>query len=160
MFQFVIGEFLAERTDTFDIALVDCPPNFHQCSWTARVAADYAIVPVIPEDFGTQGLRAVHQAIEQARHLNPRLRRLGHLISRRDGRLVIHRVYEKRLREVYGPMILNSAFPELNPFKTGVSSRTPVEWNEPRSEAANLTRKLGCEILDRIAEKTARRHVA
>ena len=41
------------------------------------VAADYVIIPVPPEDFGTQGLRAVHQCVQQARQLNPEPPSLG-----------------------------------------------------------------------------------
>ena len=86
MLQFAVREFLREAVE-FDIVLIDCPPNLYRCSWTALVAADYVVIPVPPEDFGTQGLRAVHQTIEQARKLNPELRRLGHLITRSDRRL-------------------------------------------------------------------------
>ncbi len=100
MLQFSVREFLREAAE-FDIVLIDCPPNLYRCSWTALVASDYVLIPVPPEDFGTQGLRAVHQTIEQARKLNPGLRRLGHVISRSDRRLLIHRAYEQRVREIY-----------------------------------------------------------
>ena len=57
--------------------------------WNALLAADRVVIPVPPEDFGTQGLRPVHQAIENARLLNPRLELLGHLVTRYDGRLLV-----------------------------------------------------------------------
>ena len=62
MSQYVLAEFVEAQT-AFDIVLLDCPPNLYRCSWTAMVAADGVVIPVPPEDFGTQGLRAVHQAI-------------------------------------------------------------------------------------------------
>ena len=107
MFQYVVREFIQEQTG-FDLVLIDCPPNLYRCTWTAMIASDFAIVPVPPEDFGTQGLRAVHQAIDQARQLNPDLRRLGHLVTRYDRRLLIHRSYHERLRKIYDKMVLDT----------------------------------------------------
>ena len=53
----------------FDVVLIDCPPNLYQCSWNAMLAAEHVLIPIPPEDFGTQGIRAVHQAIANARVL-------------------------------------------------------------------------------------------
>lgn len=160
MLQHVVREFLSEQAIEFDVVLIDCPPNLYRCSWTAMIASDHVIIPVPPEDFGTQGLRAVHQTIEQVRTLNPQLRRMGHLITRCDRRLLIHRSYEQRLRELYGNMVLDTVIPEASAFKVALACRKPVEFYSAASAAAKLTRGLSREILDRIAEKTARRQVA
>ncbi len=159
MLQYAIRDFLGQLTD-FDFVLIDCPPNLYSCSWAAMIAADYVIIPVPPEDFGTQGLRAVHQAIEQARELNPSLRRLGHLVTRCDRRLVIHRAYERRLREIYGHMVLDTVIPEASAFKVAVAARKPVEQHEPASVAATSTRALADEISDRISTRTTKRRAA
>jgi chromosome partitioning protein len=160
MYQYVVREFLHEESGGFDIVLIDCPPNLYRCSWTAMVASNHVIIPVPPEDFGTQGLRAVHQTIEQARELNPNLRRMGHLIARCDKRLLVHRSYEERLRQLYGNMVLDTVIPEVSAFKVALACRKPVEMFSSKSKAADLTRKLSREILDRIADKPARRQVA
>ncbi len=151
--QFAMREFLEEQTG-FDVILIDCPPNLYACSWTAMVAADYVIIPVPPEDFGTQGLRAVHQAIDNARQLNPGLRRLGHLVTRFDSRLIIHREYRDRLIKLYPELVLETVIPEASAFKVSVACRMPVEFYSPRSRAAELTRALGQELLARISLRT------
>lgn len=46
-----------EPSPRYDFVLIDCPPNLYLCSWTAMLAADAIVIPVPPEDFGTQGLR-------------------------------------------------------------------------------------------------------
>ena len=160
MFQLVVREFIDEFAAAFDIVLIDCPPNLYRCSWTAMIGSDHVIIPVPPEDFGTQGLRAVHQTIEQARRLNPQLRRMGHLITRCDRRLLIHRAYEERLRDLYGIMVLETVIPEASAFKVALACRKPVEMYSKSAAASKLTRDLSREILDRVAEKTARRQVA
>lgn len=156
MDQYTFRDFLDSQS-SYDFVLIDCPPNLYRCNWSAMVAADWVIVPVPPEDFGTQGLRAVHQAIEQARLLNPGLRRLGHLVTRRDSRLIIHSKYEQILRERYGSLILETTIPEASAFKVAVSCKKPVQFTEPNSQAAMLTRQLSHEIVSRIEAKILRR---
>lgn len=159
MSQFTMREFIEEQA-AFDIVLIDCPPNLYRCSWTAMITSDWVVIPVNPEDFGTQGLRAVHQAVENARVLNPSLRRLGHLVTRSDGRLLVHKAYERRLRKSYGKLVLDTLLPELSAFKLAVANRTPVEFHDTRSRAARLTRNLCREILDRTDVRNSKRRVA
>jgi chromosome partitioning protein len=144
-----MAEFLEEQTP-HDVALIDCPPNLYQCTWNALLAADWVVVPVPPEDFGAQGLRAVHQAVDSAAGLNPRLRLLGHLVTRSDRRLLVHRSYEAKLRELYGETVFETVIPEASAFKVALACRKPVVFWAPRSKAASLTFRLAGEILDRI----------
>lgn len=157
--QYTLREFVDEQS-SFDIVLIDCPPNLYRCTWSAMIAADWVIIPVNPEDFGTQGLRAVHQAVSNARTLNPVLRRMGHLVTRSDGRLLVHKAYERRLRKRYGRLVLQNLLPELSAFKVAVSNRSPVEFYDKRSRAARLTRNLSREILDRTDVKNSKRRAA
>lgn len=144
----------------FDIVLIDCPPNLYQCTWNSLLAADAVVIPVPPEDFGTQGLPAVHQAIDNARQLNPSLALLGHLVTRADCRLIVHRVYEQRLRELYGSTVLSTVIPEASAFKLALACREPVTLCKPQSKAASLTSLLGREILQKIDGQNATRSVA
>src|SRR4051812_4612319 len=54
--QETIRDFLDEVKRHFDVILIDCPPNLHLCSWASLLASDFVVVPVIPEDFSSQGL--------------------------------------------------------------------------------------------------------
>lgn len=150
MKQFILREFIASLP-TFDIVLIDCPPNLYQCSWNALIAADHVVIPVPPEDFGTQGLRVVHQAIENARLLNPELHLLGHLVTRLDARLLVHRSYENKLRSLYAETVLATVIPEASAFKVALACRQPVSHYSPASRAAEITAELGREILHRAA---------
>ena len=157
--QFALAEELSHATD-FDFVLIDCPPTLYLCSWNAMLAADYVVIPVPPEDFATQGLSAVHQAIDNARLLNSKLQLLGHLITRSDRRLLIHQAYERKLREIYGESVLDTVIPEASAFKVALSSRRPVGYFDPQSKAANLTLSLTNEILRRTGNAAPTRHVA
>lgn len=157
--QYSLREFVSEQ-DAYDIVLIDCPPNLFRCSWSAMIASRWIIIPVTPEDFGTQGLRAVHQAIDHARLLNTELQRLGHLVTRCDSRLIVHKVYEQKLRDHYAGDVLINRMPELVAFKLAVAERTPAALNGPRSRAADLTETLCREILDRSDDRNAGQRVA
>lgn len=157
--QFALREFL-EPLDAFDIILFDCPPNLYQCSWNAMIATQYVLIPIPPEDFGTQGIPAVHQAVTNARILNPSLRRLGHLITRSHARMIVHQTYEERLRQLYGELVLHSTIPELSAFKVALACRNPVQMHAPRSKAAVRTRELVDEIVARVQSRSQHKEAA
>jgi chromosome partitioning protein len=153
MLQFALSGLLDELTG-FDIVLIDCPPNLYQCSWNAMLAAHGIVIPVPPEDFGTQGLRVVHQAIENAQMLNPELELWGHLVTRYSRRLVVHETYHQKLRKLYGESVLITVIPEASAFKVSLACRKPVSHFSPRSEAAKLTAQLADEILSKCQIRT------
>ena len=126
---------LVQQTTAYDWILFDCPPNLYGCSWNALLASEYVLIPVPPEDFGTQGLRAVHQAVESAQQLNSDLRQFGHVITRRDGRLLVHRAYEEKLRQLYTE-VYRTTIPEAAAFKVALTCRQPVVHAHPNSKAS------------------------
>ena len=151
--QFLLRDALADITG-YDIILIDCPPNLYLASWNAMIASGHVVVPVPPEDFGAQGLRVVHQAIDQASRLNPRLSLTGHLVTRYDGRLSVHRTYEKKLRSLYRETVFDAVVPEASAFKVALACRTPVSHHMPGSKAARVMAEVGEELLARIAVAT------
>lgn len=160
MSQFELASCLAKLSD-YDIILIDCPPNLYQCSWNALLAADYIVIPVPPEDFGTQGLRCVYQAISQAKQLNPQLQLLGQVITRTDKRLVVHRTYESRLRQLYQGNVFTVTLSEASAFKVALACRQPVSQYSPRCRAAKQIRQLKNEIYQRMEQiSTKSREVA
>lgn len=124
------------------------------------ITADYVLIPIPPEDFGTQGIRAVHQAVTNARALNPRLRRLGHLVTRSDRRMLVHQAYEARLRELYGKLVLRTTIPELTAFKVSLACRKPVQMHAPKSKAAVRTRELVDELMERMDNRKLHKEAA
>lgn len=156
--QFALQTLLARFTN-YDWVLIDCPPNLYACSWNALTASDWVLIPVAPEDFGAQGLRAVHQAIGSAYQLNPKLGRLGHLVTRRDSRLLVHRAYEQKLRRLYDD-VFETAVPEAAAFKVALTCRQPVTIASPRSRAADCIASLTSELRNRIRRLQAKEQVA
>ena len=149
-----------ESASGLDLILIDCPPNLYLCSWNALLASNFVVIPVPPEDFATQGLRTVHQAVQHAQLLQPAVRLLGHLVIRSDGRLLVHRSYEQQLRELYGMSVLSTVIPEASAFKVALSCRQPVSYYAPTSKAAQLIGTLGDELLHRMSVLDDKRRIA
>jgi chromosome partitioning protein len=145
--QDALREFLTEAREAVDVVLVDCPPNLQLCSWAALLASDFVVVPVIPEDFSSQGLIYVQQAIDAAMtNRNSRLRLLGYILTMYNRQLGIHKAYEKLLREQYSDLVLVNAFPLATAFKEAVSRRHPIGIDKPKSAAAESVTAIAGEL--------------
>jgi chromosome partitioning protein len=148
--QWCLREFLSVVSGDFDLALIDCPPNLQLCSWAALVGSDAVVVPLQPEDFGSQGLKPVNRAIASARPLNPSLSLAGYLLTMVDRRYSVHTSYEIKIRELYGPRVFSNVVPRAKDFPEAVGARLPVSLYKPRSAAAKSVQALADELLTRV----------
>jgi chromosome partitioning protein len=150
-------DFLVEVVEGFDVVLIDCPPNLHLCSWAALVASDSIVVPLQAEDFGSQGLAPVQEAIAAVQAgPNPGLRLLGYVLTMFDKRLTVHVSYEAMLREMYGSEVFEASVPRAKDFIEAVAARLPISHYKPKSAAAKSIQVVADELIDRLS----RRHEA
>lgn len=149
--QGALALFVAEVRDRYDIVLIDCPPNLNLCSWAALLAADAAVVPLQPEDYGSQGIIHVRQFVAlAAQRANPRLRLLGYLLTMVRLRLGIHVAYRQQLQAQYGDAVFAADVPDLTHFKEAITVQTPVSYYKPKSKAADAIRAVADEIVGRV----------
>jgi chromosome partitioning protein len=150
--QGALRDFLAECKGGFDMVLIDCPPNLHLCAWAALVAADHLVVPLQPEDFGSQGISAILECVASVRSgPNPRLALAGYLLTMHNPRLAIHKAYEAMLRQLYGDQVLATTIPIGADFKEAVAARKPIVHHKPRGASAKAIKALADELLARVA---------
>lgn len=144
-------DFLDEARSAFDVVVIDCPPNLHLCSWAALVASDAIVVPLQAEDFGSQGLAPVQEAIAAVQGgPNPGLRLAGYLLSMFDKRLTVHQSYEAMLREMYGEDVFAASIPRAKDFVEAVATRQPISHYKPKSAAAKAVKAVADELLARV----------
>ena len=145
-----IRDFVAEAGESFDVVMIDCAPNIHLCSWAALTGADAVVVPLQPEDYGSQGLVPIQSAIAAVQAgPNPALRLAGYLFTMFDRRLAIHLAYETRLRAIYGSDVFEQPFPVAKDFKEAVAARQPISHYKPKSAAAKATALVAAELIRR-----------
>lgn len=146
-----VAAFLGEVAGGFDVALVDCPPNLYLCSWAALLGTDAVVVPLQPEDFGSQGLAPVLRAVDGARGENPRLALAGLLLTMVAPRTAVHALYEGSIRAKYGDAVFAARVPRAADYAEAVAARTPVTAYKRRSAAAAAVRAVAAELLVRAA---------
>jgi chromosome partitioning protein len=152
----VLAELIA-----YDVVLIDCPPNLHLCSWAAMAAATHVVVPLQPEDFGSQGLAPVREAVAAVQAgPNQDLALAGYLLTMVDKRLTVHATYEALLRELYGDAVFQNVVPRAKDFVEAVAARQPVSAYKPRGAAAKAAQAVADELLRRCAPAAAGRRVA
>ncbi len=153
--QHCIRSFLADVGDTYDIALIDCPPNLHLCSWAALVASDHLIVPLQPEDYGAQGIIDVQESVAMVQSgPNPGLRLLGFLLTM-VGKKSIHQLYEERLRALYGAEVFAARVPEAVAYVEAIANRVPIAQYRPKRTPAKAIRELAEELIARLDARSA-----
>lgn len=144
--------------DRYDLILIDCPPNLHLCSWAALVASDFVVVPLQPEDYGSQGIIDVQESVALVAELaNPGLSILGYLITMAQPRRSIHQMYEETLRAQYGVDVFSTRIPHAAEFPEAIAYRKPIAQYKPRGAAAKAIKALADELLTRVE---SRRHRA
>jgi chromosome partitioning protein len=138
-----------------DIALVDTRPDANLMGMQSLYAADYVLVPVMPDEAGVLGLGDVLAIMAQLRQTRPNCeapRDLGIVINRFKNNVAIHGAYEQILRapERYGPLVLTQKIHDYTSFPLSWANRSAVEISQPKSDAAVHIGALAEEILGRI----------
>ena len=151
-YQNALRDFLAEVENDFDVILIDCPPNLQLCSWASLLASSLVVVPVVPEDFSSQGLVYVQQAIDKAMTTrNPKLRLLGYLLTLYDTRIsdsqkLTRSCFASSIRILFSTKSCTAGHPSRRPCRPAL----PVVAYKPKSDAAPITQKLCEEMLRRV----------
>lgn len=146
-----LRDFLVPIRDSFDLILVDNPPNLYLCARGSLVASDYLVTPLQAEDYGAQGLGPVRSAVGAVQAgPNPDLRLAGYLVTMYDQRLAVHQSYDAILRESFGQAVFAARIPRAKDFVEAVAARVPVSHFKPRSAAAKAVQAVANELLVRL----------
>ena len=143
--QTTLRQFLQEARDSYDVALIDCPPNLSLCSWTALIAANSVVVPVQAEDYGAQGIVYIQRAFDAAlAYHNPRLRLAGYLVTMFNKTLGIHSAYDHQLRTLYGDQVFEATVPLAKDF-----------YYKSRSAASKAVKAVADELIARASRASS-----
>jgi len=146
-----LRSFLDEVRGDYALVLIDNPPNLYGCTYASLVAADYAIIPCIPQNYDVSSLSPVLEIIRQvAAGPNPSLVNLG-VILNRVKRTSVHGAFERTLREIHGPLIFETKVAESTDIPDAIVVNKPVTHYKPRGASAKSIKILADEIVARIA---------
>lgn len=89
----------------YDLCLLDSPAALGSRFLLGLWAADCVLAPIELEAYSIQGIKHLVAVISNARKINPKLRFLGMLANKVDGRNPRHREHFEQLRQAYGSML-------------------------------------------------------
>jgi chromosome partitioning protein len=92
---------------SFDVVLIDTPPNLDFLMTTALIAADWFIIPVFPSGYDLSGLETLTRTVEKVRaRYNPALRLAGVLLGNYDRSASLDREIHGRLTKKFGEQLV------------------------------------------------------
>src|SRR4051812_23065676 len=138
----------------FDVAVVDTPAGDTVFGRQAIVAADAAIVPLLP---GYHELRALTRALdvldERAQHAQTGLELLGALVLNADSRWRSTKEYGSHLAAMAAEQrlaLFDTVIPRHQPVADHARYGLPTVWLRPASTVAVAYRRLADEVMDRL----------
>jgi chromosome partitioning protein len=144
--QGLLRERLTPLRERYDYALLDSPRTVDLLSTNALVAAQGALVPLIPETLAYLGLVAMDAAIRSVRPvLNPALEGPRVLRSRWEDRTLDARAVLAQTEAQFGPAIMRSVVRADIAVRHAARAGRPV-LPGPRSRAADDFRALAIEV--------------
>jgi chromosome partitioning protein len=150
-----LARLLAELRGRFDVALIDTPAGDTVFGRQAMVAADGAIVPLLP---GFHELRALTRSLdvldERAREQLTRLELLGALVLNADPRWRSTKEYGSHLAAMAREQrlaLFETVIPRHQPVTDHARYGLPTIWLRPASTVAVAYRQLAEEAMARLA---------
>ena len=140
--------------ETYDFAIIDCPPAIGMLTVNALAASDYVLLPLQAEFLPMKGVYSFMKAFQRVkRQLNPKLDILGILLTQFSARTKMnHKVLEQLSREYEGK-VFNTQ------IRSNIALAKAQEWGvdiftyDNSSNGAYDYMQLSREVLDRVSIK-------
>lgn len=142
---------LARVVDRYDLILVDCPPSLGLLTVNALAAAEACLIPVQCEYYALEGLTQLLDTIGLVRrHLNPRLRVAGVLLTMVDPRTKLSDQVGAEVRRHFADLVFKIEIPRSVRLAEAPSYGQPVGEYAPGSRGAAAYLALALELAERV----------
>jgi chromosome partitioning protein len=136
---------------SYDLIVLDCPPNLSLIGVNAFVAADALIVPVAPQFLAVEGLVSLLASMEKVRtRLGIRNRILGILLTMVDPDARGQTAVREHLRAQYRERVFHTEIAACHALAEAPAESQTIFAYAPRSEAADSFRRLAVEVVARL----------
>lgn len=138
-------------TDTFDFAILDCPPSLGILMTNALAAADQILVPVQCEYYALEGLGKLMFVMGQIREsgANPQLTLSGLLMTMFDRRTNLSDAVARDVRDHFQEVLYDTIIPRTVRLSEAPSFERTIFEHDPRGIGAEAYRRLAAEFLKR-----------
>jgi ATPases involved in chromosome partitioning len=150
--EFILQDALKVARTQFDFILFDCPPNLGNLTLNALVASDYCLVPCEMSVLAFEGVNDLVETLETVNErLNKRLRILGVLFTRVDGRNVnMNQVIESNIKNFFRGKVFKVQIGINTALNKAQLEGRPVFDSYAASSGAGDYRELADEFLKKL----------
>lgn len=144
----------ADKTDIWDICLIDCPPSLGLLTINALVAVDSILVPLQCEFFALEGLSQLLQTVDRIQQrFNPDLSILGVALTMYDRRARLTDQVADDVRSCLGGLVFETVIPRNIRLSEAPSHGLPALVYDHRCAGSEAYIKLAKELISRLPEK-------
>jgi len=147
--QYFLADKLKEIKDNYDYIIIDCPPSLGLATRIGLVAADQVIIPLECQEWAVKGTVYLRGAITKIRkRANPKLKIMGYLVNKFDGRRKLEEVYRDTISESFKDKVFKVGLKNSVKYAETATFKKPITTYLPSSEQAEEYRKLAKEIIN------------
>lgn len=125
----------------FDIILIDNAPTLGTTLAASLYAADSVISPIMPEYYSIMGIKKMLTVIANVRKINAKLKFLGMVLSKVDGRDPRHVRNVAELQEAYPNLMIPLMIGQRSSIADALENQVPV-WKIKKTAARKATQEL------------------
>jgi chromosome partitioning protein len=139
---------LRSVAESYELVIVDAPPQLNLITINILAAVDELIVPVDAGIYSIAGLGRLRETVDQVRrHLDHPSLRIAGLVLTRAMKNRATQDLERQLREAFGPLVYRTVIPHsVKVEEAHARHRTVQEW-APKSPPALAYKQLVTEVL-------------
>jgi chromosome partitioning protein len=143
---------LADRRESYDIVVVDCPPSLGLLTLNALTAADSVLIPLQCEYYALEGLARLLETVALVRSkLNSALELEGIILTMVDLRNNLTRQVEAEVRTHFPDKVYRTRIPRNIRLSEAPSHGMPILLYDIHSRGCVAYLQLAEEILSRLA---------
>ncbi len=145
---------LESVADSYDYAVVDCPPNTGPLTRAALAAADFLLLPVETSYFALYGVGRMLRLVDEEKTRRGSPLPYGVLLTLFDRRTTHAREVLKQLRDHFGDRLFNTVISVNISLREAASQGRPIVEYRPRARGCRHHMELARELMVTLVEGT------
>ena len=147
--QYFLADKLDEIKGGYHYIIIDCPPSLGLATRIGLVASEEVIIPLECQEWAVKGTAHLRGAIAKIRkRANPKLKIMGYLINRYDGRRKLEEVYRETILDRFKDKVFKVELKNSIRYAEAATFKRPITSYLPLSKQAETYRRLAQEILE------------